>query len=144
MFNSQASSSFLLLPSSLRLYRFFHETPLSVFMTPPPQPISPLSPLVLLLSNSHPATLPSESTKTDLCIGHHKTATILGCGRREIKPHHKDSIVPSLEKKKNPDPATSGINTAGFFFFRGLLKDSHLRGLVTDLPQISRVPHRCD
>lgn len=35
------------------------------------------------------------ATKTDLCSGHHKKATILGCGRREIKPHHKDSIVSS-------------------------------------------------
>lgn len=84
------------------LYQFFYETPLSVLMASP-QPISPLSLLVLLLSNSRLATLPSESTKTDLCSGHHKTATILGCGRREIKPHHKDTIVPSPENSHKWD-----------------------------------------
>ena len=49
------------------------------------------------------ATLPSESTKIDLRSGHYKTATILGCGRREIKPHHKASIIPSPENSHKWD-----------------------------------------
>lgn len=68
-----------------------------------PQPISLLSLLVLLLSNFWLASLPSERTKIDLCSGHHKTATILGYGWRELKPHHKDNIVPSPENSHKWD-----------------------------------------
>lgn len=91
-------SPLIFLPLSI----FFYETLLSVFLTSL-NLFRPISLLVLLLSNCHPATLPSESTKTDLCSGHHKTATILGCGWREIKPHHKDGIVPSSENRHKWD-----------------------------------------
>lgn len=62
-------------------YQYFQESPLTVFVTSL-QHVSLLSLLVLPLSSSCPAALPSESTKTDLCSDRHKTETILGCGQR--------------------------------------------------------------
>lgn len=83
LFNCQVSSRFPLFSP----FSFLMFLPVSVIqficLHDLKQPLCLLSIHVLFLSNSRMTTLLSKRSRTDLCSGHHKTATILGCGQRD-------------------------------------------------------------